>query len=774
MRHPAGRLCALLVIALAAGCDRGGGGAPAPVADAGSKTCRECHERFYQLWSTSHHGLAMQVFTPALAAKDFRGQAEPIAVRGSTFRAEPAAGRVVESGPAGEKHWPIAHVLGGRNVYFLLAPFERGRLQTLPVAYDVRRKEWYHTSASAMRHFTDAAEQEVHWTEPEWTFNTSCHGCHVSQFAPNYDRATDSYRTTWAEPGINCDTCHGDTREHVRVCRAAPAGAPPKDLRIISTKRFTHEQLNDACAPCHAKMSPVTSSFTPGERYADHFDLVAYESRDFHPDGRDLGENYTMTSWRASPCATRGALDCMHCHTSSGRYRFREPGTENNACLPCHAERVRDAAAHHRHPAGKAGTRCVECHMPTTAFARMTRSDHSMRPPTPAATIAFHSPNACTLCHADHDAAWADAQVRAWHAKDYQAPALARGRLVEAARQGDWSALPAMLGAVSGPGREEVLAVSLIRLLRGCALDAKWPGILAAARDPSPWVRAAAMEALGDRLVPESLAALAAGCRDGARLVRVRAAYALAPVPPEPLAAADRAAVAAATRELEASLAARPDDYASHYNLGNIFMSRRDPARAIAAFEEAIRLRPDVIPPYVNIALAYNLTGRNRDAEARLREALRRQPGNAAASLNLAMLLAEMGRVPEAETMFRAAIQADPTSAAAAYNLAVIAARDRLDEALAWARKAAALEPREAKYAYTLAFTLREKGELGEAAAVLERLLEGPSAIADAYALLGALYERQGRDADARALYRRGAEDARLPDADRARLRAMR
>ena len=31
-----------------------------------------------------------------------------------------------------------------------------------------------------------------------------------------------------------------------------------------------------------------------------------------------------------------------------------------------------------------------------------------MLPPTPAATIAFRSPNACNLCHKDKDAAWAD------------------------------------------------------------------------------------------------------------------------------------------------------------------------------------------------------------------------------------------------------------------------------------------------------------------------------------------------------------------------------
>ena len=62
-----------------------------------------------------------------------------------------------------------------------------------------------------------------------------------------------------------------------------------------------------------------------------------------------------------------------------------------------------------------------------TEFARMRRSDHSMLPPTPAATIAYNSPNACNLCHADRDAAWADNLVRVWRPRDYQAPVLRHG-----------------------------------------------------------------------------------------------------------------------------------------------------------------------------------------------------------------------------------------------------------------------------------------------------------------------------------------------------------
>jgi len=57
----------------------------------------------------------------------------------------------------------------------------RGRLQVLPVAYDVRRKAWFNTTASAVRHFIDRTDEALDWRERPLTFNTSCFGCHVSQ-----------------------------------------------------------------------------------------------------------------------------------------------------------------------------------------------------------------------------------------------------------------------------------------------------------------------------------------------------------------------------------------------------------------------------------------------------------------------------------------------------------------------------------------------------------------------------------------------------------------
>jgi tetratricopeptide (TPR) repeat protein len=717
-----------------------------PAGVTGSIGCRECHEKFYQLWSTSFHGLAMQAFTPKLAKEKLTEPAGDLAGGDLRYRADIGGETawVVEQGPKGDRNYKIDYAVGGKNVFYFLTPLEKGRLQVLPVAYDVRRKEWFLTTDSHLRPFSDNAAP-LPWTDPLYTFNTSCHGCHVSQVSINYDLSTDTYRTTWTEPGINCETCHNPGAEHVRVARETPKGEPLKDPKIIVTKAFTVEQHNSTCGPCHAKMSPVSPVFTPGERFFDHYDLAALEDPDFYPDGRDLGENYTYTRWMMSPCVKSGKLGCMHCHTSSGRYRFRKPEDANKACLPCHEERVGNAAAHSRHPAGNEASRCVSCHMPVTEFARMRRSDHSMLPPSPAATLAYKSPNACNLCHADRDAAWADNLVRAWRPRDYQAPVLRRAALVDAARKGDWKKLPEMLSYLEEKDRDEVVAASL--------------------------VRGAAAVALTGHVTPQSIHPLLAATRDSYRLVRIRAAEALAGLPPARLMEMDRQSLSKAREEAETSFRARPDDHASHYNLGNLYLAGGNPKKAIEEYETSSRLRPDSLPPLVNASMAYYSLGEKEKAEDSLRRAVKIAPENVPARLNLGMLLGEMGKTKEAEKEFRAAAKADPKSAQAAYNLCVVTSKDRLDEALKWCRKAADLRPEEPRYGYTYAFFLDKKGDTAKAVPVLRKIVDRSQPFSPAYVMLGTIYEKQGKAAEARKVYKKAADNPELPEPDRAQFR---
>ena len=577
---------------------------------AGSESCKQCHERFYQLWSTSKHGLAMQPYTAEFAKAKLTPQSSDLVIGKLKYRADLTKGVVTEAGPKGTKQYKIEHALGGKNVYYFLAPFPKGRLQTLPIAYDINKKLWFDTAASGVRHFPGTErDQPVSWKDPGYTFNTGCYNCHVSQLSNNYDLKTDTYKTTWAEPGINCETCHGPSAEHNRVMKETPKGQQPKDMKIISVKKFTPEQHNSTCSGCHAKMSPVTNAYPPGERFFDHYDLATLEDPDFYPDGRDLGENYTYTSWLMSPCAKAGKINCVTCHTSSGRYRFKAEEKANDACMPCHEKQVKNAPAHTHHRPDSPANKCISCHMPMTSFARMNRTDHSMLPPTPSATMAYKSPNACNMCHTDKDAAWADKYVREWRTRDYQAPVLKRAALIDGARKRDWKQLPAMLDYITSKDRDEVFATSLIRMVPSSG-DARIPPILLKSiKDPSPLVRGAAADALQHVPTKEAVQALVTATGDDYRLVRVRAAASLAGYHNLPLNEADKKSVDAANKEYLASLTARPDQWSSHYNLGNYYLNRNDPKKAISSYNTSLKLEPRAVLAMVNESMAYARMG---------------------------------------------------------------------------------------------------------------------------------------------------------------------
>lgn len=724
---------------------------------------------FFQKWSTSFHGLAMQPHTGDFARDHLTPQEEPLTIKGRAYRAviHTDADHVEESGPDGTKVYPIVQVLGGKNVAYFLTPLDRGHLQVLPVAYDMRRQEWYSTAGSAVRHFEDVEDEELEWTDRAYTFNTSCFGCHVSQLATNYEPENDSYRTVWAEPGVSCETCHGPAGEHVRTFREAKDGEAVPSLGIISVKSLTQEQRNDLCSSCHAKASPLWPAFRPGDRFYDHFDLHTLESPDYHADGRDLGENYTLTSWRMSPCVQASQLDCVHCHTSSGRFRFDD--RPNDACLPCHEERVATVAEHSRHPEGE-GRSCIGCHMPMTEFARMWRSDHSMRPPSPRASIELGSPNACTVCHTDQSHEWADRTVREWHGPDSGSRLLLQGHLVAGARKGDWSRLPAMLDHLGQEDRDEIVTTSLVRLLSGSNDATKWPPLRRLASDPSPLVRGAVVAAL--EADPGGRELLLAATRDPIRLVRIRAGAALAGVDPRSLSGRDRASLENAMAEVEESLLARPDDFAAHYNLGNLHLERGDPAAAAAPYRKAVALRPDHVASLVNLSIAEARRGSLGAAEKALRQAVEVNPDSVAAQFNLGLLLAERGELTGAIGALRRTLELDPRNGPAAYNLAVLVAPRDAKEAAALASLAAQSVPEEPRYSWTEAFYLQESGDPVGAGRVLEALTTRYPGYRDAWALLGAVLESQGRHTEARDVYLRASSVRELSRADRLRFEA--
>ena len=124
-----------------------------------------------------------------------------------------------------------------------------------------------------------------------------------------------------------------------------------------------------------------------------------------------------------------------------------------------------------------------------------------------------------------------------------------------------------------------------------------------------------------------------------------------------------------------------------------------------------------------------------------------------------------------AEKHLRAALKADPQMAQAAYNLCVILSKDRIDEAMDFCRKAAELRPDVPRYAFTLAFYQQQKGDLADAARVLDGIITRHPAYADAYVLLGGIYEKQGKRAEAEKVYNKGLAAEGIPDQYKLRMK---
>lgn len=694
------------------GCKRGA----QPDDYAGSSSCKECHASFYHKWEPSHHGKALQPITPAMVARDLTPMTDPIEVGEATYSVDLARREVIERLKDGKTTaYPLLHAMGGKNIFYFLTQLDKGKLQVLPVAYRLKTKTWYNTTSSMLRHFHEEGDTPLDWRDPMLTFNTACFSCHVSQLEKNYDAKTESYSTVWREPGISCETCHGPAEAHNRAFRALPKGQTSTNLFLKSWRTFTPDQIDSSCATCHAKMIPLTASFIPGDTYFNHYDLVTLEDRDFSADGRDLGENYTYTLWLLNPCAKKSDLNCVTCHTSSGRYRFAKEVTNevNAACSSCHTERAKNIKAHSRHATdGPAGS-CIACHMPMTSFAAMNRSDHSQRPPCPEAAKRYGATSACIVCHDKKDEDWAAAKVRAWFPDDTRRKKMLRiGELIDPARKRDWSTLPAMLAYLREPAEatEPVVCASLVRLFRDCPDGAIWPVVRQCATHPSALVRGAAAGTLSGNLRDsDSVAVLCRALADPVRVVRIQAAQALAALPRTALDAKTLEVLGRAEKELLGMLTARPDDWASHYNLGNYRMARGDFSAAMESYKVSMKLRSDTVMPFVNASILASQNGNIQEAISYLRQASQNQPDHGAVHLNLGLALGETGDFVGAEKALRVAMKDPGCAAQAAFNCAVLVGRRNPKGAVELIKYALQREPDNTRYQEALRYYEAQK-----------------------------------------------------------------
>ena len=428
-------LASLAALVLGSGCSCQSRPAPAPLAIpevpawfpaklehekyVGAAACAECHADQYAKWQRSPHGRAMARPDPKTVLGRFDaqevaipdGRAIPRKI-GDDFVME-----VLTTDPEARPARDLARVdliiASGRQHQVYLTLGGDGSYRMLPLIWLTVEKRWlpasYYQDGSA-----DSRNAE-YWRSRD-VMTMGCMTCHLSQSRHRLEGG--KVEVAWGDLPVNCESCHGPGKEHIRRRRAGESPDVYKDLHNLSK-----EEDARLCGQCHGLKAPYHLGRTDDGPAAPVLGPISLHA--LRADGTQLKTAYQLAGHLSSRCFLDGEMTCSACHTPHDQRprdlagNSAEGADSDRQCTACHRNRLDAAAAeaHHRHPAGK--VRCVDCHMDYSWISndpRMSQrtSNHSISIPRPRETIELGLPNACTTCHTDRSPQWALEAVQRW------------------------------------------------------------------------------------------------------------------------------------------------------------------------------------------------------------------------------------------------------------------------------------------------------------------------------------------------------------------------
>jgi len=465
----------------------------------GRASCVKCHQAEAEAFHDSDHDRAMDLATDETVLGDFNNAQFTRYDETARFFRDGQKFMVNAEGPDGKyRDYEVKYTFGVRPLQQYMVEFPDGRVQVLRVSWDVRNKKWFYVAP------VDAAEERLepgdplHWTGLAQNWNTMCAECHVTDYHKNYDLASNTYKSTYKEIDVSCETCHGPGSVHVALAESKSLFWDRKLGYGLtnSLKGASNRRQVETCAPCHSRRTIIHADYRAGDAYLDHFEPSLLAGSLYHSDGQILDEVYEWGSFTQSKMYHKG-VRCTDCHDAhSLRLKFNG----NRMCAQCHQPGKYDGAGHHHHPnaaAGAAETQCVTCHMPTSVYMGIDeRRDHSLHVPRPDLTVKLGTPNVCNRCHAkpEEDAQWAaDAVVKWYGAKRPDDPHFAPA--LHAAQRGDPEGGALLRRIIRREQTPEIVRATAVELLGryGSAEDGE--ARRDAIADPSPLVRAAALRA---------------------------------------------------------------------------------------------------------------------------------------------------------------------------------------------------------------------------------------------------------------------------------------
>ena len=722
----------------------------------GSLKCAECHKAEYDRWRGSHHDLAMDEANDATVLGNFDDAVFEYFGVTSRFYRQDGRFMVHTQGPGGQMgDFEIKYTFGAYPLQQYLIPFAGGRLQCLPITWNVQKKRWYHQHPDAPVQPSDW----LYWTNAGQNWNGMCAECHSTNLKKNFDLATNSYQTTWSEIDVSCEACHGPGSAHVKWAEMPEMARPVADnFRLaVKTSGINSRDQVELCAPCHARRA-ILGDYTHAEPDLMDTMLPSLLNEDLYfPDGQILEEVYVYGSFTQSKMYAR-EVRCSDCHDV---HSIKTVRTGNALCLQCHRADVYDTRDHHFHkysgqkgePLKSAdgrvlfevgsGAECVQCHMPGRLYMGIDyRPDHSFRIPRPDLSLKIGVPNACNRCHQDKSNQWADDIVTKWYGPGRRSH---YGTTIDAGRKQQQTVPESLVRLAADPLYPVIVRATALSLLGAHPGTESEQAYELALVDDEALIRRTAVDRLNAADLKKQTALLAAMLYDPVKAVRMEAARRMVEIPEPQLDRHQQARFQSALREYQQSMEYSADFAFARYNLGNLYVSLGQPEKAMDHFQGAIRIDDQFYPAKVNLAMLFNQMGRQNETEDLLREVVVAQPDLYEVHYSLGLLLAEQKRYDEAAGHFEMAAQGLPGRSRVRYNLGLLLQHLKRDaEAEAALLGALVIEPNNLDYLYAVADYYLKRERLPAARRIAIQMIEKHPQQSIGHQILKLINERLG------------------------------
>ena len=606
----------------------------------GSDTCGECHSDAYEAWLGSHHQRAMEVPSGDSIEADFSDTRFDYFGQSSRFFKDDDDYFVETTNNEGSlETYKVAYTFGVEPLQQYLLEYANGRKQALTIAWNNHRLEdggqtWYHLHPDELVDHEDV----LHWTQPSATWNYMCADCHSTGLVKNYDAATDTYDTSYAEISVGCEACHGPGSAHVDSARRgeSPASLASMDGQVT------------LCAHCHSRRSQLAEGFVGGKSFFDHYLPMILEDDLYHADGQIFDEVYVYGSFVQSKMHAAG-VECSDCHEP---HTLSLKAQGDAVCTQCHNEAGRpdfptlplakfDSPEHHHHTAD---VTCVSCHMPDKVYMGIdARRDHSFRIPRPDLSASLGVPNACNQCHTDETVDWAAQNTQAWYGDQppHFATAFAAGRQM----------LPEaeilLADIADDKSRPAIVRATALSLLGNYHAYPSGRVVQRNLKDPDPLVRIGALRGSGRWPGTERWPMVRSLLDDEVLAVRVQAVRVMLPAAPS----LDPAVQAQLRPHLEQYLKhelLHADTASGQTGLSAVYDALGDVAAAEKALMKSLELNPQWIPSRILLADLFRRTGRDHLAGDHLRKAREIVPESDDVASSLALWHVRQGQTEEA------------------------------------------------------------------------------------------------------------------------------